>query len=203
MISTRSSACSCPCRWRALRTCHERRNRAPRWRKSRSRCSPTSATRPARLPSATRTASSSASSSWTSPTSDIDGYVRRAPRSGSASASSFRPAITSNGPASSSISRRAEARLKIVVPFTLLIIFVLIYMNTQLGDEDVHRVARRAVLARRRVLVALPARLQHERRRVGRPHRARRPRRRDGRRDAALPRPRLGEVSRRRPHELR
>ena len=62
--------------------------------------------------------------------------------------------------------------------------------------ENRHRAAGRAVLARGRVLVPLPARLQHERGRVGRPHRARRSRCRNRRRDAALPRSRLGQIPR-------
>ena len=57
-----------------------------------------------------------------------------------------------------------------------------------------YRPAHRAVLARRRFLAALPARLQHERRRLGRAHRARGRRRRDRRSHAALSRSRLGQI---------
>ncbi len=41
----------------------------------------------------------------------------------------------------------------------------------KIGDQNRHRVARRAALARGRVLVPLFSRLQHERGRVGWPHR--------------------------------
>ena len=98
--------------------------------------------------------------------------------------------------------KSAEQRLKIVVPFTLLIIFVLIYMNTQSAVKTFIVLLGRSVLASRCVLVSLPARLQHEHRRVGRPHRAGRPRCRNRRRDAALPRPRLGQIPQRRTHEF-
>ena len=63
--------------------------------------------------------------------SDIEGYVRRRLEAHQRARASFRPATTSSGRASLNISRQREARLEIVVPFTLLIIFVLIYMNTQ------------------------------------------------------------------------
>ena len=52
-------------------------------------------------------------------------------RNVSLSALNSRPATTSNGLASFSIIKQAEQRLKIVVPLTLLIIFVLIYFNTR------------------------------------------------------------------------
>ena len=61
-------------------------------------------------------------------------------------------------------------------------------------DQNVYRDARGAVLTGRRVLDALSARLQPQRRRLGRHHRPRRPRCRDRRRHAALPRPRVRAV---------
>ena len=60
-------------------------------------------------------------------------------------------------------------------------------LNTGSLVETGDRAARGAVLADRRGLAALAARLQPERRGVGRPDRARRARRADRRRDAALP----------------
>ena len=71
----------------------------------------------------------------------------------------------------------------------------------EVRGENCHRVTGGAVLTGGGVLVPQPARLQHERRRVGRPHRARRPRRRNGRRDAPLSRSCLGQVPLCRPHE--
>ena len=86
---------------------------------------------------------------------------------------------------------RVRERLKIVVPVTLFLIFLLLYLNTKSLVEDRDRPAGRAVLGRRRGLAALPARLQHVHRRLGRHDRADGPRRRDRRLHAALPRPRL------------
>ena len=86
---------------------------------------------------------------------------------------------------------RAKQRLMIVVPLTLLIIVLIIYLNTRSRDQDGHRDARGPVLAGGRLLDPLSARLQPQRRRLGRHHRPRRPGRRDRRRHAALPRPGL------------
>ncbi len=70
--------------------------------------------------------------------------------------------------------------------------------------EDGDRVAGRAVLGRRRHLVPVPARLQHEHRRLGRADRAARRRRPDRRLHAAVSRPRVREgVARRTPANAR
>ena len=70
--------------------------------------------------------------------------------------------------------------------------------------EDGDRVAGRAVLGRRRRLVPVPARLQHEHRRMGRADRAARRRRPDRRLHAAVSRPRVREgVARRTPANAR
>ena len=64
------------------------------------------------------------------------------------------------------------------------------------GDEDLHHRAGRALLRRRRHLVPVPARLQHEHRRVGGPDRPAGRGRRDRRLHAPLPGPglRAGEA---------
>ena len=82
---------------------------------------------------------------------------------------------------------RAKARLALVVPLTLLLVSLLLYLNTRSVVETAIVHARGAVLAGRRRLAALAARLQPERRGLGRDHRARGARRRDRRGDAALP----------------
>ncbi len=99
---------------------------------------------------------------------------------------------------------RAKARLKVVVPVTLLLIALLLYLNTGSAVEVGDRAPRRTVLARRRHLAALAARLQHERGRLGGAHRPRRARRRDRRGDAALPDAVVAAMARRRtPAQLR
>jgi Cu(I)/Ag(I) efflux system membrane protein CusA/SilA len=90
--------------------------------------------------------------------------------------------------------QRVKERLRIVVPVTLGIIFLLLYLNFRgislpelPGDRRIaDRHARASVLARRGNLVSVAARLQHERSRMGGLHRARGRRGRDGRRDAHL-----------------
>ena len=73
-----------------------------------------------------------------------------------------------------------------------------------LGGRGRHRAAGGALLADRRGVAALAARLQPERRGLGGPHRARRPRRRDRGGDAALSEARLAPEARgRAAHELR
>jgi len=89
--------------------------------------------------------------------------------------------------------KAAEKRLAVLVPFTLLIIFVLIYMNTKSVTKTA---ARGAIQSGRCVLDPLSARLQHECRCLGRSHRTRRARCGDRRRDVALSRSRVGQVRR-------
>ena len=86
---------------------------------------------------------------------------------------------------------RVRERLTLVVPSRCFLILLLLYLNTRSLVKTVIVVARGAVLGHRRRLVPLPARLQHERRRLGRADRAARRGRRDRRLHAALPRPRL------------
>ena len=87
--------------------------------------------------------------------------------------------------------QRAQQRLMIVIPLTLLIIVLIIYLNTQSLVKTAIVLLAVPFSLVGRVLDALPFRLQPERGRLGRHHRARRPRCRDRRGDAALPRPRL------------
>ena len=86
---------------------------------------------------------------------------------------------------------RVRERLKIVVPLTLFLIFFLLYMNTKSAVKTADRHARRAVLAGRRGVAAVGARLQHLDRGLGRHDRPHGPRRRDRRLHAPLPRPLL------------
>ena len=95
----------------------------------------------------------------------------------------------------------AKERLKVVIPFTLLIIFVLLYFSTRSIIRTFIILLTVPFSLVRSVLVALASWLQHERRRLGRPHRPRRCERRDRCRHAALSRSRLGQVQRRRAHE--
>ena len=95
---------------------------------------------------------------------------------------------------------RVRARLAYIIPVTLFLVVVLLYLNTRSVVKTAIVAAGRAVLGRRRHLVSVPARLQHEHRRLGRADRAARRRRRDRRLHAALSRPRLREgVARRTP----
>ena len=86
---------------------------------------------------------------------------------------------------------RAQQRLMIVVPLTLLIIMLIIYLNTRSAIKTAIVMLAVPFSLVGRVLDALPAALQPERGRLGRHHRAGRPRRGNRRRHAALPRPRL------------
>ena len=52
--------------------------------------------------------------------------------------------------------QRAQQRLMIVVPLTLLIIVLIIYLNTRSADQNRHRDARRSVFAGRRLRGDLP-----------------------------------------------
>ena len=63
-------------------------------------------------------------------TSDIDGYVRRASER-LRERVQFPPGYYIQWAGQFEYLKAAEARLKIVVPFTLLVIFVLLYMNTK------------------------------------------------------------------------
>ena len=62
---------------------------------------------------------------------------------------------------------KTHERLKMVIPLTALIIFVLIFLNTKSITKTADRPAGRAVLPGRFLLVALSSRLQHEHRRLG------------------------------------
>ena len=81
---------------------------------------------------------------------------------------------------------KTHERLKLVIPLTLLVIFVLIYLQYEVGDKDDNSPPRRALLPGRFILVPLPPRLQHEHRRLGGDHRPCRARRGDGRDHAPL-----------------
>ena len=97
------------------------------------------------------------------------------------------PARASPGSASSSTSSARRRGSRCVLPLTLALVALLLYLNTRSGVETAMVHARGAVLAGRRGLAALRARLQPVGRGLGRDHRARRARRADRRGDAALP----------------
>ena len=99
-------------------------------RKSRSRCWRTSATRPARPPSATRTASLVGFVFVDITSDDIQGYVDAASKRISETVQ-FPPGYYIQWAGQFEYLKSAEQKLKVVVPFTLLIIFVLIYLNTK------------------------------------------------------------------------
>ena len=99
---------------------------------------------------------------------------------------------------------RVRARLAYIIPLTLLLVLRAAVPEHAVAREDGDRVAGRAVLGRRRHLVPVPARLQHEHRRMGRADRAARRRRPDRRLHAAVSRPRVREgVARRTPANAR
>ena len=85
--------------------------------------------------------------------------------------------------------QRAEARLQVVVPVTLMIIFLLLYLNFRPPHRDPDRHAVAAVRPGGRAVAAVVAGVQHVGGGGGRVHRAGRRRRRDRRGHAHLPRP--------------
>ena len=89
---------------------------------------------------------------------------------------------------------RATAKLKVVVPFTLLIIFVLLYLTFKRFDEALLIMATLAVRAGRRHLAAVPAELQPVGRGRGGFHRAGRGVGRVRRHHAAVPETGLGRA---------
>jgi hypothetical protein len=93
---------------------------------------------------------------------------------------------------------RAQQRLMIVVPLTLLIILLIIYLNTRsLVKTAIVMLAVPFSLVGA-FWIALPAALQPERRRLGRHHRAGRAGRGNRRGHAALSRPRLRRMEKER-----
>ena len=63
--------------------------------------------------------------------------------------------------------QRVRERLKLVVPITIFLVFILLYLNTQVGGEDADHLRGRAVFGGGRHLAAALAGLQHEHRRLG------------------------------------
>ena len=119
---------------------------------------------------------------------DIGGYVADAKQAVNASIQ-FPPGAYLMWSGQYEYLERAAARLKIVVPVTLAIIFLLALSQFPLADGNADRDAVAAVRAGRRALADVVARLQSVGRRRGRLHRAGRRRRRDRRGDADLPQP--------------
>ena len=104
---------------------------------------------------------------------------RRGQEGGRRPSSSFPPGYSLQWSGQYENMLRVRERLKIVIPLTLFIIFMLLYMNTKSRRQDRHRHAGRAVLADRRDLVAVSPRLQYLDRGLGRDDRPDGPRRRD------------------------
>ena len=86
---------------------------------------------------------------------------------------------------------RVRERLKLVVPITLFIVFLLLYFNTGSAVKTMHHPAGGSLLRYRRSVVPVSAGLQHEHCRLGRADRVARRGRRDRGIHASLPRSRL------------
>ena len=129
---------------------------------------------------------------------DPGSYVRGGRAAGARAGEAAAGLCHRRGAASTKRWSGCSERLTFVVPLTLFLIFLLLYLNTRSLIEDADRLAGGAVLGDRRDLVPVPARLQHEHRRLGRPDRAAGRGRRDGRLHAALSGPclRAGEEGR-------
>ena len=91
---------------------------------------------------------------------DLGGYVAEA-RKAVAKEVQFPPGYYVTWSGQFEYLERAKARLKIVVPVTLLIIFLLLYLNFRRADRDADRHAVGAVRAGRRLVADVVARLQH------------------------------------------
>ena len=87
--------------------------------------------------------------------------------------------------------QRVRERLMVVLPVTLFLILLLLYLNTRSVTKTFIVLLAVPFLGHRRLLVPLPARLQHEHRGLGRPDRPAGRGRRDGRLHAPLSRPGL------------
>ena len=88
---------------------------------------------------------------------------------------------------------RVRARLTYIIPFTVFLVFVLLYLNTRSLAKTAIVLLAVPFSAVGAVWFLLPARLQHEPCRLGRAHRAARRRCRDRRLHAAISRPRVRE----------
>ncbi len=86
-------------------------------------------------------------------TDDIEGYVQGRSRRICAKQVPFPPGYYMQWAGQFEYLKSAEQRLNIRRAVTLLIIFVLIYLNTKFRCPDAHRASGRALLARRRLLV--------------------------------------------------
>ncbi len=119
------------------------------------------------------------------------GQGRRRARARDRRAERCRPATTSSGPASTSSSQEMLARMKIVIPLTLLIIVAAALPAVPELHRGADRPAVDPVRAGRQRLAAVAARLPALDGGVGRHHRAGRARGADRHRDDRLHRPRL------------
>ena len=138
--------------------------------------------RPARRPTSTSTrASATSAATWREAQRAVAEEVR------------FPPGTYAVWSGQFEYLQRAEARLRIVVPATLLVIFVLLYLNFGRLAETLIVMLSVPFALVGGVWLDVLAGLQHERRGGRRLHRAGRRRRRDRRGDADLSRPCAGE----------
>ena len=100
-------------------------------------------------------------------TDDIEGYVKAASQRISETVQ-FPPGYYIQWAGQFEYLKSAEQRLQAVVPFTLLIIFVLIYLNTKSAVKTAIVLLAVPFSLVGAFWLALPARLQHERRGLGR-----------------------------------
>ena len=119
---------------------------------------------------------------------DIGGYVEEAKKV-VASKVSLKPGYVLQWSGQYENMIRVRERLKMVVPVTLVLIFVLLYMNTRSAFKASLVMLAVPFSADRRDLALLPPRLQRLHRRLGRDDRAHGAGRRDRRVHAAVPRP--------------
>ena len=148
----------------------------------------------ARRPSAPRTRSSPPISTSIMRDRDLGGYVADAQKA-VAEQVKFPPGYYVTWSGQFEYMERAKARLKIVVPITVLDHLPVALSEFPPGDRDPDRDALGAVRARRRPMADVVAGIQFVRRGGGRLHRACRRRRRNRRRDADLSRQRADRAA--------
>ena len=122
---------------------------------------------------------------------DLGSYVEEAKQLVQPRSCSLPPGYTLSWSGQYESMQRVRERLKLVVPLTIFLVLMLLYLNTQVGGEDPDHLAGRAVFRRGRHLAAALAGLQHEHRRLGGTDRPDGRGRGDRRLHAALSRSRL------------
>ena len=133
---------------------------------------------------------------------DVGSYVEEAKKARAERNSTLPPGYVLQWSGQYENMLRVRERLKIVVPITLALIFVLLFMNTKSAFKASLVMLAVPVLGHRGDLALLHPGLQRLDRRLGGHDRAARPRRRDRRLHAAVPRPVVRRATRR-PERLR